>query len=163
MVLEPDSDRESYVKRWANGEVESTREVHQRQATLSEEPFFGESEEFAEDLVEEETVDAKEDEESDGEEENEEDEGDSNSGKDDDDNTSVLGASRDENSSGGDNVVASEAEEAEEEEEPDRGYVREHGSAGDTRRGSGLEVDSPLQIQKTERGRGSRELIHRGY
>ena len=76
VVLEADPDRKSYVKWLANGEVESTREVRQRQATLDEEAFSGESKESAEDLVEEEPLDAEEDEESDGEEEDEEDEGD---------------------------------------------------------------------------------------
>ena len=47
VLLEADPDRESYVKRWANGEVESTREVCQRQATLDEEAFSRESKESA--------------------------------------------------------------------------------------------------------------------
>ena len=56
VVLEADLDRKSYVKRWANGEVESTREVRQKQATLDEDAFSGESEESMEDLVEEEPL-----------------------------------------------------------------------------------------------------------
>ena len=63
VVLEADLDRESYVKRWANGEVESTRAMRQSQATLNEEVFKGESKESAEDLGEEEPSDAEEDEE----------------------------------------------------------------------------------------------------
>ena len=94
VVLEADLNRESYVKRWPNGEVESIREVRQRQATLEEEAFTGESEESAEDLVEEEPLDAEEDEENDREEEDEEDEGDSNSGNDDDNDVRVGGIRR---------------------------------------------------------------------
>ena len=159
VVLEADPDRESYVKRWANGEVESTREVCQRQATLDEKAFSRESEEFAEDLVEEEPLDAEEDEKNEGKKEDEEDEGVSDN--DDDNDTSGSEASGDEDSSRGNNAMA-EAEEVGEEEESDRGYVREHGSIGDIRRGSHSEVDSPLQIRKTERGRGSREPVLRG-
>ena len=59
--------------------------------------------------------------------------------------------------------MASEVEEVEEKNESDRRYVREHGSDGDTRRGSHLEVDGPLQIQRTERGRSSQEPVHRVY
>ena len=136
--------------------------VRQRQATLDEDAFSGESKVSAEDLVDEEPLDAEEDEKNDGEEEDEEDEGDSDSGNDDDNDTSKSEASGDEDSSGGNNVVVSKAEEAEEEEESDRGYVREHGSDGDTRRGSHSEVDSPLQIRRTKRRRGSREPVHRG-
>ena len=179
VVLEADPDRESYVKQWANGEVESTREVRQRQATLNEEAFFGESEESAKDLVEEEPLDAEEDEENYVEEEDEEDEGDSDSSNDDDNDTSkseasrdkdslsgnnvvASEASRDKDSLSGNNVVASEASKVEEEEESNRGYVCEHGNDGDTRRNSHSEVDNPLQIRRTETGRGSREPVHRG-
>ena len=51
---------------------------------------------------------------------------------------------------------------ASEVKELDCGYVREHGSDGDTRKGSHLEVDSPLQIRRTKRGRGSQEPVHKG-
>ena len=67
MVLEANPDPESYVKRWAIGEVESTRAMRQSQATLDEEAFEGELEESAEDLREEEPSDAEEDEEKDEE------------------------------------------------------------------------------------------------
>ena len=58
--------------------------------------------------------------------------------------------------------MSEEAEEAEEEEESEGRNVREHSSGGETRRGSSSEVDSPLQIQWTERDRGSRESVLRG-
>ena len=58
--------------------------------------------------------------------------------------------------------MSKEVEEAEEEEESEGRNVREHGSGGDTKRDSGLKVDSPLQIRKTERRRGSREPVLRG-
>ena len=60
MVLEADPDRESYVKRWASGEVESTRAVRQSQSTLDEEAIEEKSKASAEDLGEEEPSDAKE-------------------------------------------------------------------------------------------------------
>ena len=55
----------------------------------------------------------------------------------------------------------SEADEAEEHEEsPSRS--NEDGIGGDAREGSDSEVDSRLQIQRTERSRGSREPVLRG-
>ena len=162
MVLEADPDRKLYIKRWANGEVESTRAVRQSQATLDEEAFEGKLEESAKDLKEEEPPDAEEDEEKDGEEEDKENEGDSDSSGDDDDDIEGSGTSRDKDSSGGDNAVFEEAEEAKEEEESGGRNIREYGSGGDTKKGSGSKVDSLLQIRRAERGRSSRELVLRG-
>ena len=156
VVLEANPERESYVKRWASGEMDNTRAVRQTQASMDEEAEEGEPDESWENLGEEDPLEGEEDEGNDGEEED-----DADSGSDDDDNTKWSGASGDEDSEGGHNVVDSEADEAKEHEEsPSRS--NEDGSGGDAREGSDFEVDSPLQIQRTERGRGSREPVLRG-
>ena len=45
MVLEANPERESYVKRWASGEMDNTRAVRQTQASMDEEAEEGELDE----------------------------------------------------------------------------------------------------------------------
>ena len=52
VVLEANPDRESYVKRWASGEMDNTRAVHQTQASIDEEAEEGEPDESGENLGE---------------------------------------------------------------------------------------------------------------
>ena len=138
VVLEANPERESYVKRWASGEMDNTRAVRQTQASMDEEAEEGEPDESGENLGEEDPSEGDEDEGNDGEEED-----DADSGNDDDDDTEGSGASGDEDSEGRQNVVDSEADEAEEHKEsPSRS--NEDGSGGDAREGSDFEVDSPL-------------------
>ena len=156
VVLEANPERESHLKRWASGKIDNTRAVGQTQVSMDEEAEEGEPDESRENLGKEDPSEGDEDEGTDGDEEDVAD-----WDSDDDDDTEGSGAYEDENSEGGQNVVDSEADEAEEHKEsPSRS--NEDGNGGDAREGSDSEVDSPLQIRRTERGRGSREPVLRG-